>query len=554
MQVVEITVHRARHIHTMNDALPHADAVAVADGMIVEVGSVETMRPWLDAHPHTFDDTFADKILLPGFVDPHLHPSLAATLLPMHFLTAMEWRLPDRTAPALKSHDAFVGALRELDATTPGSEPVFTWGFHDLWHGEVDRRVLDEVSTARPIVVWQRSFHEIFMNTAAMRHFELDLARLASHPQVDVDRGRFFETGMGIAAAAMGDVLTGPERFLRGLELTARAVHAGGHTTIGDLTASQFDRDDEWAALTAVLDTPETPFRVQMIPMGARALRDDIGRDDPAAWLADYEAARGGDKLFFRRHVKLFTDGGFYAQLMRVQPPGFIDGHQGEWMMPPERFVELARAFWNAGCQIHVHCTGDMGLELAIDTLATLQWERPRFDHRFTIEHMGLSNPEQLQRLASLGGLVSANVYYVHELGKAYWEHSVGHERASQMARVGTAMRNGIPTAFHSDFTMAPAEPLTSAWAAVNRVGEDGEVLGPHERVTVHQALRAITIDAAYVLGMEFEIGSIRAGKKADFTVLEADPYEVDPMELRNVPIWGTVFEGRPFPLAATDR
>ncbi|MFB0901826.1 MAG: amidohydrolase family protein, partial [Acidimicrobiales bacterium] len=142
-----------------------------------------------------------------------------------------------------------------------------------------------------------------------------------------------------------------------------------------------------------------------------------------------------------------------------------------------------------------------------------------------------------------------ANIYYLHELGEKYWAESVGFERASQMARLGTLARHNVITALHSDFTMAPAEPLMSVWVAVNRVGEQGAVLGPEERLTVHQALRAITIDAAFVLGMEDEIGSIRSGKKADFTVLEADPYETLEMDLKDIPIWGTVFEGRPFPL-----
>ena len=92
----------------------------------------------------------------------------------------------------------------------------------------------------------------------------------------------------------------------------------------------------------------------------------------------------------------------------------------------------------NEGYCIHVHCTGDLGLELAIEVLAKLQWERPRFDHRFTIEHFGLSTPEQIRRLARLGGLVSANVYYVYELTDAYWKHSIGHERAARMARLAT--------------------------------------------------------------------------------------------------------------------
>jgi len=532
----------------MNPSLPMAEVVVVGNGSIVEVGTMETVRPWLDAHPYTVDDSLRDKVLLPGFIDPHLHPSLAATLLPMEFVTAMEWQLPNRIAPAIKTPEGFLAELRRLERLAPGAiEPLLTWGYHDLWHGPMHRELLDGVSSERPVVVWQRSFHELFLNRAAMAHFGLDGERLAAHPQVDLDAGRFYETGMVTAIGAMAPYLLDPDRFLHGLELTKAAVHQGGQTTIGDLTGTQFDSDTEWAALRSVLDADDTPFRVQMIPVGTRALADEIGREDPAQWLANW-GAKGSGKLFFRNHVKLFTDGGFFAQLMRVLEPGFIDGHQGEWLGTPEQFESLARAFWNAGCQIHVHCTGDMGLQLALDVLAKLQWERPRFDHRFTIEHLGLSNPEQIRQMAALGAIASVNVYYVHELGEAYWAHSVGHERASQMARMGTLVNNRIPTALHSDFTMAPAKPLTSAWVAVNRLGETGTVLGPEERISVDQAMRAITVDAAYALGMEHEIGSIRAGKLADFTVLDEDPYLVDPIDLKDIGVWGTVFEGEVFP------
>ena len=282
--------------------------------------------------------------------------------------------------------------------------------------------------------------------------------------------------------------------------------------------------------MQSVLGTDDTPFRVQMIPSAARGITAATGLDGSMALVEQRATERNTHRLFYRKHVKLFTDGGFYAQLMQVAKPGFIDGHHGEWMTAPEQFEELARRFWHEGYQIHVHCTGDLGVDLALDVLATLQWERPRFDHRFTIEHFGLSTPEQVRRMKELGAIVSANVYYVHELGEAYWAGSVGHERASQMARLGTLGRHGVTTALHSDFTMAPARPLTNAWVAVNRIGESGRVLGAEEVISVDAAMRAITIDAAYVLGMENEIGSIRAGKLADFTVLNDDPYEVDPV------------------------
>jgi len=544
---MDLTVYIAKQIHTMNESMPRATAVVVADGMIVEVGTPESIQPWLDAHPHVIDRTFAGKVLMPGFIDPHLHPSMAALLMPMHFITALDWRLPNRTVTAVQGHQHYLDELARIESTLQDlDEPLLTWGYHDLWHGDLHRDMLNEISMTRPILVWQRSFHEIYMNDAAIAFAKIDSARVEHHPHIDIAAGRFSESGMMVAAGAMSSFLTEPTRFSLGLNITKQAIHAGGHTTIGDLTGTYFDTDDEWESLSAVLDTPDTPFRVQMIPMGTRAMGGDHA---DALKLVERRASRSTDKLFYRKHVKLFTDGGFFSQAMQMQPPGFIDGHSGAWMFAPEQFEALARMYWNEGFQIHVHCTGDMGVQLAIDVLERLQWERPRFDHRFTIEHFGLSNPEQVQKLAALGAIVSANIYYLHELGEKYWAESVGFERASQMARLGTLARHNVITALHSDFTMAPAEPLMSVWVAVNRVGEQGAVLGPDERLTVHQALRAITIDAAFVLGMEDEIGSIRSGKKADFTVLEADPYETLEMDLKDIPIWGTVFEGRPFPL-----
>lgn len=542
-----ITVYTARRIHTMDPSMPRADAVAVRDGRIVEAGTLETLSPWLDAHPHVVDRTFERHVLMPGFIDPHLHPPMAAVLLPLHFITAMEWRLPWGTVPPTRGADAYLARLHEIERSLADpAEPLITWGYHEIWHGPVHRQALNRVSATRPVIVWQRSFHALYANDAALRWMDLDEETLERHPQIDAGAGHFFETGLGVANARMAPYLLDPERFRDGLRRVRQAVHHGGHTTIADMAFALFDEEREWAALCDVLDRDDTPFRVHMVPRvkdpGSAGLESEVARVRALRAL-------NTDRLAFHDHVKLFTDGGFFAELMQVQPPGFIDGHHGEWLMAPERFEALARAFWNEGCRIHVHCTGDLGLELAIEVLAKLQWERPRFDHRFTIEHFGLSTPEQVRRLARLGGLVSANVYYVYELADAYWKHSIGHERATRMARLATVVREGIPLALHSDFTMAPARPLNHAWVAANRICDSGEVACPEERLTLEQALRAITIDAAFVLGMEDDVGSIRAGKRADFTVLEADPFEEPVESLKDVPLWGTVFEGRPFPI-----
>lgn len=546
----EITVFTARKIVTMNPSLPQATAVAVRDGRIIEVGTLETLKPWMESHPCRIDNRFDNHVLMPGFIDPHLHPTLGAILLPCHFITAMEWVLPGRTCTPVTTHEAWLARLAEIVAAEGAEEEiVVTWGFHRIWHGNVNREALNRISATKPIFVWQRSFHEIIANDAAIDWLGVARDDLRRHPQIDLEAGRFFETGLAIATQGMNRVLLAPERYMKGLELVRQTVHMGGHTTIGELAYPLMNDALEWHVLSSTLDTADTPFRMKIVPRALQRGNLEGSAEDDLARVAEF-AGRGTEKLFFGNNVKLFTDGGFFAELMQMRDPGFIDGHHGEWLMAPEAFETYARAFWMAGKQIHVHCTGDMGVELALDVLQKLQDEKPRFNHRFTIEHFGVSNPEQVRRIKDLGATVSANVYYVHELGEAYWKQSIGHERASQMARLGSLERAGVPFALHSDFTMAPAMPLNSAWVAVNRIAESGAVMCPEERISVEAAMRAITIDAAYVLGMDDEVGSIRAGKKADFTVLEQDPFEVAPQDLRDIPIWGTVFEGRPFPIA----
>ena len=216
----------------------------------------------------------------------------------------------------------------------------------------------------------------------------------------------------------------------------------------------------------------------------------------------------------------------------------------------PERFEAVARVLWNAGLKIHVHTSGDLGVELALSTLEKLQWERPRFDHRFTFEHFGISSAQQVDRMAAVGAVASVNAYYVYELSEAFAARVVGYERASQISRLGSLERAGVRFAVHSDFPMAPAKPLNNAWVAANRLTESGAVMGATERASLDAAVKAITTNAAYVLGLEDEIGSLRWGKRADFTILEADPYEVGAEALRDIPIWGTVFEGQKFPIA----
>ena len=541
-----ITVYTAKSILTMNESAPRATAVAVRDGRIMEVGSLASLAPWLDAHAHQIDERFANDIIVPGLIDPHLHPTMAAVLLPMFFITAMQWRFPwGTTEPTTNPQDYDQRLAAAAEANT--QELLITWGHHALWHGDMSRERINRIDSVTPIVVWNRSFHEVCMNDGALKLLGINATSIGRRQQIDLERGRFFEKGLGYAIQKLNPWILAPERLRNGLERLREVVHFGGHTTIADLAVGIFDFDTEMAGLTDILDTPNAPFRTELV---ANALALSASRDDDQLLqFIDRLPQQNTAKLNFRRRVKLFADGAFFSEIAQLQAPGYIDGHDGEWLMVPEKLESTARIYWNAGYQVHVHVTGDLGVELALDVLEPLQWERPRFNHGFTLEHFGFCTPEQIDRAAALGAQVSANVYYLHELSAIYATRSVGYERASSMARLGSAMARGINTTLHSDFTMAPAQPLNSMWVAVNRINAEGELMGAAERLSPEQGLRAITLNAAKVLGLSDEIGSIRAGKKADFTVLAEDPLTCDPMHIKDIEIKATVFEGRVHPI-----
>ncbi len=459
-----IDVFIARRILTMNPSWPEGTAVAVRDGRILEVGSLDSLAPWLDADSHRIRDEFSDRVILPGFIDPHLHPLMAAVLLPMQFITALEWHFPWERVAATTTPAAFADALRRGHATTPAGEPFFTWGYHAHWHGSMSRGLLDEIFGNRPAVVWQRSFHEVYLNTAMLEHLGIDEAALEGRHQIDAERGHFYETGLGYAISKLNAIIMSPEWIDLGLERLKQLAHFGGHTTLGDMAVGIFDAELEWAATQRVLDQPDTPFRVQCVPH-AQAIGSSRGDHQQTLIEVLKLPERNTHRFRFPRRIKLFTDGAFFSQLAQLQPPGYVDGHGGEWLMTPEVYEAAARIYWNAGFAIHVHCTGDLGLELALDTLEKLQWERPRFNHGYTIEHFGFSTPEQVERIRVLGAQVSANVYYLHELSGAYSERGVGIERAHQIGRLGSCERAGIRWTLHSDLPMAPAAPLHNAWS-----------------------------------------------------------------------------------------
>lgn len=553
-EIQQLTVYTAKKIITMEPALPEATAVAVANGKIVAVGSLETLKPWTSKFDFTIDKTFEDKILMPGFIDPHIHPSLPAVLTQFSFLAPDDWSLPTGEFPGARTPEQYLDSLQALveqhyaDASADTSVPFIAWGYHPLWHGDVYRDKLDQLFPDKPVMLWHRSFHELIANSAAIKQLGITREETEGNHEIDWDKGHFWEIGAKLLLQKMTFVFA-PERYGKGMENLVSMIHQGGITTVMDMGIGIFgNAEGEIELVNATMNKPDVPSRIVLTPIVTDFIARGVSPQDALKEIEQW-TANSNNKVMFDNHFKIMLDGAIFSGLAQYGFPGYIDGHEGVWLAPLDVTYEYARVFWDEGFQIHAHTNGDKSAAALIDMVSRLQAQKPRFDHRTVLEHFAYAKEDQLYHLGDLGVAVSANPYYQYMLADVYAEQWLGNDRARNMVPLGSVKRAGIRFALHSDAPMAPLSPLTLVWTAVNRTTVNGNQNFETQKVSVHDALKAITIDAAWIMRWEDRIGSIRAGKNADFTVLEQDPYKVEPQKLKDIPIWGTVFEGEKFPV-----
>jgi predicted amidohydrolase YtcJ len=170
--------------------------------------------------------------------------------------------------------------------------------------------------------------------------------------------------------------------------------------------------------------------------------------------------------------------------------------------------------------------------------------ETPRADHRFRIEHCQMATEAQLDRMQRLGVLASFFAVHTYYWGDRHERLFLGPGRAHRIDPLGSALGREIHFALHSDCPVTPVAPLMSVWSAVNRITREGRVIGPEQRIAVGDALRAFTIDAAYLAFEDRMKGSLAPGKLADFVVLDRDPLAVPAEEIRDIAVVQTVVGG----------
>lgn len=537
-----------------NDVRP--EAVVVRDGRIAGVGAFEVL---VAANPDAIvDNTFAGKTLLPGLIDPHMHVLLGAMMYGQAFAPPWPMAMPGGAMAGYQGRDAFLARVAEIVADAPpDGSPIIVYGYHNLVQGNLDRRDLDRIVSDRPLLVWHYSGHDFYLNSAALTAIGATPETLESFHGVGylADgslNGRIYEDAAFLVVDKMSDALFGQEVLQRGIDKYFEIMRQSGITTAADLGYGIFGRALENQIISMVWAPERTGFNLYLVPE-YRAMRREFGDDAPQAILELVSGERPAPAPVLPS-VKFFTDAAYYSQTMRLSPPGYLagqsEGTSGLWVTEPDALVPTLQPIVDAGLGIHIHSNGDAAQAATLAALANLR--ATGFTGKFVIEHGGLFSPEQVVLAGRLNAMVSVASHYVHYMSTIYAE-PLGHTRADWITPVGSLSRAGSIIALHSDAPLAPPDPLRAGSVHMTRETREGGVYVASEALTPQQALEAVTINAAYILGLEQEIGTIEAGKRADFTILEANPLELAAQDWPEIGVWGVVLNGRKAPLQISD-
>ena len=536
----------AKEVVTLDENYPYANAIYIKKNKIQSVG---TKKELVRKYPDIFIDTsYEQNIVVPGFIEHHIHPLLAAITMNSEIIAIEDWNISSNTTVGVRNRNDYLKRLKKVELAKDNNEPLVSWGFHHYFHGELTRQDLDLISKERPILIIHRSFHEFIMNSKALEFFnitEKDLEHLNEEDRklANINKGHFSERGLIAVMSKIMSYLAAPERIIKGLETTEKYIQEQGITLIAN-PGAMYDQKIQQAK-NYVYGDNETPFKSLYIP-SALYMIEKVEISNLLEETKKHLSWGAGKVEYLPDHIKLFADGAMYSQNM-VMRDGYLDGHQGVWLMEDLIFKETFKLYWDAGYQIHVHQNGDAGLDRVLDVLEENLKRNPREDHRTTIVHFGYSAPDQIKRIKDLGVIVSANPYYVSVLSDLYSKEGIGYKRSQEMVRLGDLVRSDIKLSLHSDMPMAPASPLILMDAAVNRINFTNKVAGPNQRIDSLTALKAVTINSAFTLGIESEYGSITPGKYANLTILSDNPLTIDPLKIKEINIVATIEEGRVF-------
>ena len=518
---------------TMDPSQPRAEAAAVAGGRILAVGSKSDLESFVG--PGTKTVEHAGGTILPGFVEPHVHL----------MSSALVGSGVDCSPVANKTLDAVVAALKAAVAAAPAGQAVVGQLFDPSLMPNQDTLtmdVLDQISTRVPIVVMNASQHFFYVNSAAYAAAGIT-AQTPNPPGGDYGARNGTLTGIVSESAAMS-------AFFTVLPPITPQVIAKAITDIAAMAAKVGVTYVHEAATGALAGVKEVDLLHQIFGQPGFAVRGSL-----SLWgenLKDFVSAGivpgSGDDRLRSQTIKWVSDGSNqgYTGFMRENYLGRDSRGAANFTQEQlqANFAETVAAGWPIMC----HGNGDAALDMVMAAFAATA-KVPAWDagKRHRIEHCSLLHDEHIAAMAALGVTPSFLMNHVRLWGRVMRDEILGPQRADLLDRYASVVKAGLRGSFHCDFSVSPLGPLNYiATAAARTMADGGQVLNAAERVPVAQALKGSTIDAAWMCHADGLVGSLEAGKAADFVFLGDDPlaHEADPDAVREIAVLATYSDG----------
>jgi predicted amidohydrolase YtcJ len=537
----DVQVWRNGNVLTMDAQGNVATSIAIEGDRIVAVGNDEDVQPWLaDADP-VID--LRGRTVVPGFIEGHGH-------FPGAGLGAVAADLNSPPIGTVKNVQEAIESLREVDAARPGTGWLVGFGYDDSMLAEkrhLTKQDLDQVSTTRPVIAMHISAHMVVANSNALEQFGID-ANTPDPPGGEIRRDDDGEPSGLLLETAGRPMMLAALKFppLQQVGVVRAAVDAyarQGFTTVQNGLATE----EQLKGMSLGSKVGLIPLRVVAWP-GEELGLDAIGSGRDLGAYATERMQVGA--------VKLVGDGSIQGYTGYLTEPYHAlgehpEGYRGYPNIDEATMRDHVRQIHCAGFQVAVHGNGDAAIDQFLDSWEAALEACPAEDRRPILVHAQMSRPDQLERMKRLGvapTFFSAHVYY---WGDRHRDIFLGPERASRISPAASAAALGIRFTTHLDTPVVPIDSRLQLWTPVARETSSGRPLGPDERISPEQSLRAMTIEAAWQMHLDEQIGSIEPGKKADLVILSNDPLDpstdIRAIEVERTVVGGlTVFEANP--------
>lgn len=532
-----ITVYRGGTIRTMNPSAPLAEAVAISGGRILAAGSEAEVAARAGRDAKLVD--LNGRTMMPGFIDCHGHISMTALLMGFQNLA------PEPAGP-IRSIEDIKSELRKFRERTGGGRGGWILGamYDDSLLAEkraLTRADLDDVSMDQPVLAYHASLHVVVVNSAALSL--LGISADTPDPKGGVIRrwpgtrepnGILEEGAITLAMPRLPQASR--EELLDLLDEVQNRYAAWGITTAQDGATRRPDFD----LLSLASERDRLKIDVVAYPFFTHI--EDLARGD-IEMQRDYNGFKVGG-------IKLMLDGSPQAKTAwltkpyEVVPIGFDKEYRGYRIVDDETAASMVDDAFARGWQVYAHCNGDAAADQFIAAIDKATKKYGPGDRRATVIHAQTLREDQLDHMARLGVMPSYFVTHTFYWGDWHRDSVLGAERASRISPVRTTIDRGMRYSLHNDSPVVPSDCRMLLWSAVNRQTRSGKVLGEEHRISAEEALRGITIDAAYQHFEDDIKGSIEAGKLADLVITEQDPVRIPPDELRNLTIAETIKRG----------